>query len=127
MLKISSQRLPIHFTSNYTFRNRISYILIYLRNIHDYYFKNRNFKLIIILTTKSYLKGIFASLMILTNNSFKLCVFATNISYKVFLHLLFFCTSSFKRDSLNSIFRYFATKMMISFFRLSHFYHANFR
>jgi hypothetical protein len=59
MLKISSQRLPIHFTSNYTFRNRISYILTYLRNIHDYYFKNRNFKLIITLRFKSYLKGIF--------------------------------------------------------------------
>jgi hypothetical protein len=97
MLKISSQRLPIHFTSNYTFRNRISYILIYLRNIHDYYFKNRNFKLIIILTTKSYLKGIFASLMMLTNKSFKSCVFATNISYKAFLRLLFFCTHSLNK------------------------------
>ena len=73
MLKISSQRLLINVSSKLYFRTKkkkISFILIYLRKFIIINLYTKNSKLIITLRIKSYLKGIFASLMFLTNEFF---------------------------------------------------------
>jgi hypothetical protein len=98
MLKISSQRLLINFTSSYVLKQDFFYPNILAT--HSWLLLNIwNSKLIITFKIKSYLKGIFASLMILTNNPFKSSLQYLQPTFLIrhFYAFCSLCTWSFKK------------------------------
>ncbi len=128
MLKISSQRLLINFTSSYVLKQDFFYPNILAT--HSWLLLNiRNSKLIITFKIKSYLKGIFASLMILTNNPFKSSLQYLQPTFLIrhFYAFCSLCTWSFKKIYPSQFLILCNKKWWFHSFVYHIFYHANFR